>query len=114
MERVAIIKESIICDLGISTCTKKSLGGSTATKAQNAVQANLFLSSPQKSMMNMKFKKTYQQSNLFKIYSESKPQIYANKKFTQRYYLHIKLADSQFWANVVSATTRHASLPLSS
>ena len=108
-----IIKESIICDLNISICTKKSLGGSTATKAHNEVQASLFLSS-QKGMMNMKFKKTYQQSDLFKIYSESRPQIYANKKFTQRYYLHIKLADSQFWADVVSATTRHASLPLSS
>ena len=108
-----IIKESIICDLSISICTKKSLGGSTATKAHNVVQASLFLSSPEKSM-NMKFKKTYQQSNLFKIYSKSKPQIYANKKFTQRYYLNIKSADSQFWADVVSATTRLANLPLSS
>ena len=50
-----IIKESIICDLSI--CTKKRLGGSMATKAPNVAQANLFLTSLEKSMMNIKFKK---------------------------------------------------------
>lgn len=111
-----IIKESIICDLSI--CTKKRLGGSMATKAPNVAQANLFLTSLEKSMMNIKFKKTYQQTNLStkrkSIYLKSKQQNFTNKKFSERYYLHIKSANSQLWADVVSATIRHGSLPLSS
>lgn len=111
-----IIKESIICDLSI--CTKKRLGGSMATKAPNVAQANLFLTSLEKSMMNIKFKKTYQQTNLStkrkSIYLKSKQQDFKNKKFTERYYLHIKSANSQLWADAVSATIRHGSLPLSS
>lgn len=111
-----IIKESIICDLSI--CTKKRLGGSMATKAPNVAQANLFLTSLEKSMMNIKFKKTYQQTNPStkrkSIYLKSKQQDFKNKKFTERYYLHIKSANSQLWVDVVSATIRHGSLPLSS
>lgn len=111
-----IIKESIICDLSI--CTKKRLGGSMATKAPNVAQANLFLTSLEKSMMNIKFKKTYQQTNLStkrkSIYLKSKQQNFTNKKFSERYYLHIKSANSQLWVDVVSATIRHGSLPLSS
>ena len=69
---------------------KKSLGGSTATKAHNVAQASLFLTSSEKSMMNMKFKKTYYQTYLTTkrkpFYLKSKQQNYANKKFT-----HIKI-----------------------
>ena len=77
-----IIKESIICDLSI--CTKKRLGGSMATKAPNVAQANLFLTSLEKSMMNIKFKKTYQQTNLStkrkSIYLKSKQQNFTQTK----------------------------------
>ena len=103
----------------ICICTKKKcLGGNTATKVPNVAQANLFLTSLEKSMMNIKFKKTYQQTNLStkrkSIYLKSKQQNFTNKKFSERYYLHIKSANSQLWVDVVSATIRHGSLPLSS
>lgn len=115
-----IIKESIICDVhkDMHMHTKKCLGGNTATKVPNVAQANLFLTSLEKSMMNIKFKKTYQQTNLStkrkSIYLKSKQQNFTNKKFSERYYLHIKSANSQLWVDVVSATIRHGSLPLSS
>ena len=115
-----IIKESIICDVHKDKQKKKKkcLGGNTATKVPNVAQANLFLTSLEKSMMNIKFKKTYQQTNLStkrkSIYLKSKQQNFTNKKFSERYYLHIKSANSQLWVDVVSATIRHGSLPLSS
>lgn len=69
----------------ICICTKKKcLGGNTATKVPNVAQANLFLTSLEKSMMNIKFKKTYQQTNLStkrkSIYLKSKQQNFTQTK----------------------------------